>query len=212
MPSPTGWSGAWIWPPSTVGCSSTTSPWVSARIVRSDAYRDAKLQTAAALLPDLLGPDVEPFDLRFTGPGGEEWTWAHMLLVSNNPYRLDRLVGGGRRLRLDTGRLGVAAARIDGPADAVGFVALEAAGRIRTFHGWEEWETAHFTVDSGGPIDVGVDGESMALDPPLVFRVRPGALRVRLAHDAPGATGAQPEAGLSAATISSLLAVAAGRS
>ena len=34
-------------------------------------YRDAKMQTAAELLPDLLGPNAQPLDLRFELPSGE---------------------------------------------------------------------------------------------------------------------------------------------
>ena len=41
-----------------------------AAIVRSPAYRDAKVDTTLATLPQVLGPDTEPFDLRFTGPDG----------------------------------------------------------------------------------------------------------------------------------------------
>lgn len=34
----------------------------------------------------------------------------------------------------------------------------------------------------------GVDGEAIHLDPPLQFRIRPGALRVRIAAQHPGAS------------------------
>jgi hypothetical protein len=74
----------------------------------------------------------------------------------------------------------VAAARISDARDAARFVALEAAGQIRRFPGWLEWATPRFQVDSSGPIEIGVDGEALSLDPPLVFETRPRALRVRL--------------------------------
>ena len=35
----------------------------------------------------------------------------------------------------------------------------------------------------GGPLEIGIDGEALALDPPLEFRILPGALRVRIPHD-----------------------------
>ena len=41
-----------------------------AAIVRSPEYRDAKVDTTLATLPKVLGPNTEPFDLRFTGPDG----------------------------------------------------------------------------------------------------------------------------------------------
>lgn len=181
-----------------------------AKIVQSDAYRDAKAKTAADMLPDLLGPEAAPFDLRFTGPDGEEWPYAHMLLVSNNPYRLDHLMGGGTRARMDTGRLGLAAARIDGAGAAVAFVGLEAAGRVRSFPGWLEWSAPTFEVRSAGPIEVGIDGEAITMEPPLVFRSRPGAMQVRLPPSSrllhlPG------EPADHTSTLTSLLHVAAGR-
>ena len=94
-----------------------------AKIVQSPAYRDAKLKTAADVLPDMIGPDALPFDLRFVGPDGAECPSAHLLLVSNNPYELDHLAGRGTRKRIDLGTLGVVAARIASPAEAVTFTA-----------------------------------------------------------------------------------------
>jgi diacylglycerol kinase family enzyme len=182
-----------------------------AKIVQSSAYREAKLKTATDMLPDLLGPDAEPFDLHFVGPDGTQWPYAHMLLVSNNPYQLDQLLGSGKRPRMDTGNLGVAAARIDGAGQAVAFISLEAAGRIRSFNGWKEWDTPRFTVDSNAPIEVGIDGEAMTLDPPLTFESRPSALRVRLPPSVTRASTASRPAHITPETISSLVAIAAGR-
>lgn len=181
-----------------------------AKIVQSDAYRDAKLRTAADMLPDLIGPDAAPFDLSFAGPDGTQWPYAHLLLVSNNPYRLDQLMGSGTRPRMDTGRLGVAAARIDGAAAAVAFVGLEAAGRVRTFPGWLEWDCPTFTVDSSGPVEVGIDGEAMTLTPPLVFESKPGALRVQLPRSS-RLLRSRADQVPRTSTFASLLTVAAGR-
>ena len=72
---------------------------VYAEIVQSTDYRDAKMQTVAAMLPELLGPESMPLDLRFTLPSGEEVTTAQLLLVSNNAYDLAHLRGGGTRER-----------------------------------------------------------------------------------------------------------------
>src|SRR3954451_2452392 len=66
-----------------------------AKIVQSPEYRDAKAQTAAAMLPDLVGPDATPLDLRFTGPDGTEHSTAQVILVSNNPYQLRSFAGVG---------------------------------------------------------------------------------------------------------------------
>ena len=74
---------------------------VYAEIVQSDEYRDDKVGTALRKLPDLLGPDAEPFDLHFAAPDGDEHATAHLLMISNGPYRLDRPFGMGTRPRLD---------------------------------------------------------------------------------------------------------------
>ena len=64
-----------------------------AAIVRSAAYRDAKVDTTLATLPQVLGPESEPFDLRFTGPDGVEHRGAHIIQISNNPYGTRSVAG-----------------------------------------------------------------------------------------------------------------------
>ena len=66
---------------------------VYAKVVQSPAYRDAKLRTWAQMLPDLLGPEAPPLDLEFSGPDGERYGDAPLVLVSNNPYRAHQPVG-----------------------------------------------------------------------------------------------------------------------
>ena len=153
-----------------------------ARIVQSQEYRDAKLRTAAETLPDLIGPAAVPLDLRFALPSGEQATSANLVLVSNNPYQLSHLRGASTRPVLDTGRLGVVSVLVRGAADAEKFAALEAAGQVGRFSGWNEWTATEFEVTSGGPVEVGVDGEALTMDPPLRFVIRPGALTVRQAR------------------------------
>jgi diacylglycerol kinase family enzyme len=150
-----------------------------ARIVQSEGYRDAKLHTAATMLPDMLGPDATPIDLRFTGPDGDERASANLVMVSNNPYRLTSLSGMGTRERLDGGVLGLLAVTIDGPAQWERFMALEAVGRIRAFPGWMEWSAPSFEIRSAGAVEIGIDGEALAMEPPLTFTSERSALRVR---------------------------------
>jgi diacylglycerol kinase family enzyme len=157
---------------------------VYAKVVQSPEYRDAKLKTAMNMLPSLLDPAGTPMDLRFTGPGEVAYPTAQMILVSNNPYQLMQPGGRGTRERMDTGTLGIAVARIDDADGARRFVALELAGRARRFPGWLEWAAARFEVSSSGPVEAGVDGEALVMDPPLVFQAHPGALLVRLPRHA----------------------------
>jgi diacylglycerol kinase family enzyme len=158
---------------------------VYAKIVQSADYRDAKVQTVAAMLPDLLGPAATPLDLRYTLPSGQEASAPQLLLVSNNPYQMAQLRGGGTRERIDLGVLGVVSVRVETAADVEKLAALELAGNARRFASWNDWTASEFEVRSAGPVDIGVDGEALTLQPPLHFVIRPGALRVRLPRTAP---------------------------
>ena len=164
---------------------------VYAEAVQRPGYREAKRATIAETLPELLGPKAEPLDLRFVGPDGEAQRGAHVILISNNPYSLARLDGLGSRVRLDSGRLGVVVVNVPSAASAAELLALEAAGQVRRYPGWQEWDATAFTIDSGAQVAVGVDGEALSLDPPLEFAILPGALRVRLPV---GAADASPAA------------------
>ena len=182
-----------------------------AKIVQSPHYREAKRQTTADLLPELLGPHTAPLDLRFTGPDGTKYPSAHVILVSNDPYELHSLAGRGTRKRMDLGVLGIVAARIGGAREASQFIALEAAGQVRRFPGWVEWAAPTFRVDSDDPVETGVDGEALKLDPPLVFESRPGVLRVRLPRHAVGRSpAARAVHVVSRSTVTDLLGVIAG--
>jgi diacylglycerol kinase family enzyme len=180
---------------------------VYAQIVQSDAYRDAKLETIQAMLPDMLGPDAEPFDLHFMGPDGEERLTADVLLVSNNPYELHRLGSLGTRARLDGGRLGIVALTIGSPADAAKVIALNAAGRLSHYEGWLAWDAEEFTVSADGPIATGIDGESESLPSPLHFRSVPRGLRILLPPNAAHRAASLP---LSGAAIRELWHIGTG--
>jgi len=183
---------------------------VYAKVVQSDAYRDAKLETWTQMLPDLLGPDAEPIDLEFTGPDGGRCDDAPLVLVSNNPYQLTQLAGAGTRERIDTGMLGVVAARVRTPADVSRLVALELVGQVSRFPGLLSWSARELEVRSAGPVEVGLDGEALVLQPPLRFTSLPGALRVRLPRGAGPAPAARAVA-LTGDNLGALLRVAAGR-
>jgi diacylglycerol kinase family enzyme len=183
-----------------------------AKIVQSPAYRDAKLQTVLEMLPELVGPDAEPIDLRFTGPDGEEVDGAVVVQVSNDPYELRHAKGRGTRERVDLGVLGVVAVNLSSASDVQRLLSLQATGQLDRFEGWREWTTESFEVRSGGPVEVGVDGEALTMDPPLAFVTRPGALRVRVPRHAPGLSPAAAAVYItSATTVRQLFAIAAGR-
>ena len=156
-----------------------------AAIVRSPEYRDAKVDTTLATLPQVLGPHSEPFDLRFTGPDGVEHVGAHVIQISNNPY--GQTAGGmGSRPRLDTRRLGIISLVLGADGGAAPFFAALATGHPERSGGFLAWSAPTFDVTSSGPIEIGLDGETQVVDPPLRFSVRPDQVRVRLPRHAPG--------------------------
>jgi diacylglycerol kinase family enzyme len=144
--------------------------------VQREEYRDAKLRTLMSSVPDALGQDWDAPKLHWLGPAGGESGAA--VLISNNSYRLSRMIGSGTRPRLDRGELGVAV------------VSGSRTERPRHEHRLlETWSVRRFEVDSSvGPVAAGIDGEATLLEPPLRFRTLPGALRVRLALRHPGAS------------------------
>jgi diacylglycerol kinase family enzyme len=181
-----------------------------AEIVASESYRDAKLRTTLNTLPDLLGNNADALDLHFVDDRGQAHDTADVVLVSNNPYVLDSLGGVGTRARMDTGQLGVVSLTISSATDARRFLALETASQVRRFPGWREWSTPRFEITSSGPVQIGVDGEALTMDPPVVFEMRPAALTVLLPPQAPGRSPAARK--LRANTPQELWNVALGRS
>ncbi|HEY6710344.1 MAG TPA: diacylglycerol kinase family protein [Actinomycetota bacterium] len=182
-----------------------------AKIVQSPAYRDNKVGTALELLPEMLGPDAAPFDLRFTGPDGTEHASAHLILVSNDRYQLGSGDGFGSRRRIDAGALGIVAATFRSSGELARL--LESAGGGRSWRppGWAEWSDDRFLLQSAQPVEIGIDGEAMVLDPPLEFRSLPGALRVRIPRHAPGYSPAAAAPPKGWAAVTALLQTAAGR-
>ncbi|HEX5643522.1 MAG TPA: diacylglycerol kinase family protein [Thermoleophilia bacterium] len=150
-----------------------------ATIVQSPEYRDAKRETTLAALPEMLGPGSKPFDLRFSTPDGREHDGAHVIQVSNGPY--GTTTGGiTSRPHLDTGTLGVFSLVVPDAVSATRAIAALTTAHPALYDGYLTWATPTFEVDSGSPIAVGLDGEALDMEPPLVFRSRPGVLRLRL--------------------------------
>lgn len=151
-----------------------------AQIVQDPAYRDAKTDTALDALPDLLAGtgerlDAEADDVRL---GGQQ-----AVLVSNNPYTAPGLRGAGRRPRLDAGTLGVLGLRVENTAGAV-----DVALRGPQAQGMNMLTASRVVVHGGAKdIPVAVDGEALRIPTPVVCSVRPGALRVRVPRNRPGA-------------------------
>ena len=144
--------------------------------VRRSAYRDAKVRTLVETAEKVLGPHEQVPVLRLVDDAGREHAQPAVVLVSNNPYSLDR-PPLGTRPRLDSGRLGIIV--LDAPDDGP-----HPPGRA--------WSAPYVDVLAAAPVHAGTDGEAMDLDPPLRFAIRPKALRVRISSGHPGASPSAP--------------------
>ena len=161
--------------------------------VHHAGYRGAKIETLLKTVPRVFGPATRAL-LRWRSPDGNEHEGAVAIIVSNNRYRLGHVMGDGTRPRLDEGVLGVAVLDSPGP---------EAQART--------WATPSFEVHASSPVHAGVDGEALVLEPPLRFRIRPGALRCRIARHHPGASPSAFAPDGPWALIRILWGIAAGR-
>jgi diacylglycerol kinase family enzyme len=139
--------------------------------VQQSAYRDAKMRTLLEATAEVLGPSRAASEVRVVDDLGREHRHPAVVLLSNNPYALDRPVAPGTRPRLDGGELGIVV--LDRP-------------RPRADPPARVWSATHVAVDATAPVHAGVDGEAVELDAPLSFAIRPGALRVRISSRHPG--------------------------
>jgi len=141
--------------------------------VRSPAYRDAKVRTLLQTAAEVMGPSAEAPALYLVDDLGREHRDLALVLVSNNPYALDRPLARGTRPALDSGQLGIVV--VDAPGDSP-----QPPGRA--------WSAPNLEVSAPEPVHAGVDGEAVDLSPPLRFTIRPTALRVRISSRHPGAS------------------------
>ena len=141
--------------------------------VARPAYRDAKVRTLLETAQEVLGPSAQAPALRLIDDTGREHRHLAVVLVSNNPYALDRPLAQGTRPALDTGQLGIVV--LDTPGDRP-----QPPGRA--------WTGTSLEVSALAPVHAGADGEAVDLSPPLHFVIRPAALRVRISARHPGAS------------------------
>jgi len=184
---------------------------VYARVVQSDAYREAKLGTWKRMLPEMVGGEATECGLQFEAPNERDWCDAALVIVSNNPYQMRRFRGMGSRPLLDSGRLGIFAARLSSAGGAATLVTLGIVGAHRRFGGVLQWSSLEFEVQSEAPVSVGLDGEALVLVPPLRFVSLPGALRIRVPRHARGASPAAAAVPLTRRNLGALVRIAAGK-
>ena len=175
---------------------------IYAEAVQRDGYREAKMKTLLETGVEMMGPEQKGQKLSWKSPSGREHTSGAAILVSNNEYRLGSAIGSGTRPRIDDGKLGVTV--FTDPLDG-----RRGTGRFQ--RPWRQWAATDFTVSSETPVAAGIDGESVSVEPPLRFRIRPAALTVRIARAHPGASpsAAMPRGLLGG--IRALALIASGR-
>jgi diacylglycerol kinase family enzyme len=161
--------------------------------VQRPGYRNAKLRTLLDTIPDAFATGAQEEPLRWTDPDGTERKSRATVLVSNNRYRLGKIIGSGTRPHLDEGLLGIV---------VVGELPSQPL---------REWAARSFSVEAGEPVPAGVDGEAVRLAPPLRFSTRPGALKVRIARAHPGASPSAIEPDGVWSGLRALATIAVGR-
>ena len=172
---------------------------VYAEAVQQDGYRASKLRTVLGTVPISLGAAGGSQDLRWVTPGGRTLQGAAVILVANNQYRLSGAAGAGTRPAVDRGVLGITV--VDPPN-------RHESERRRPVR---QWTAPEFSVGSAHPVPAGVDGEATLLEAPVEFRIRPGALRVRISARHPGASPSAIEPVGALPALRALAHIAAGR-
>jgi len=146
--------------------------------VSSPAYRDAKIRTLLETAAEVIGPSTGAPALDLADDLGHQHRHPVIVLVSNNPYALDRPLVRGTRPALDGGQLGIVV--LDAPGDGP-----PVPGRA-----WSapRLEVNALEVSAPAPVHAGIDGEAVDLEPPLRFASRPASLQVRISPRHPGAS------------------------
>ena len=139
--------------------------------VQQAGYREAKVRTLLDTARAVVGPSGVASHLHLVDDAGRAHDQPAMVLVSNNPYALDRPLVTGTRPTLTGGRLGI--------------VVLDAPSGPRRAPG-HAWTATSVEITAAERLHAGIDGEAVELDPPLEFVVRPAALRVRISARHPG--------------------------
>ena len=142
-------------------------------------YRDEKLRTLFDTARAVLGPAGSVPEMKLTDDLGRVHHDPAVVLVSNNPYAR----GSATRLRLDAGRLGI-------------LVLERPSGRPQRLD--HTWTAPSLSVAAPATVHAGIDGEAMALAPPLHFELRPLTLRVRISSRHPGVSPSGRFAAISA--------------
>lgn len=105
----------------------------------------------------------------------------HVFIVSNNSYDLSRIGIQAPRYTLEEGRLSVYWLPHLPRIRLMKFIAHYMAGRVRQTPGFRSFRTMRMKVQSSRPfLRVGIDGELVKLETPLVITIIPRSLNVKV--------------------------------
>jgi hypothetical protein len=138
---------------------------IYAEAIHHTGYRDAKVHTLVETARTVLGPGAEISGVKVVDDLGAGHVDPAIVVVSNNPYALERPPSRGGRPTLNGGRLGIIV--IDRPTGG-----RRPASRA--------WSSASLQMDAPDPVHAGIDGEATQLTAPLEFEIRRAALRIRV--------------------------------
>lgn len=144
---------------------------IYAQAVHREEYRGERLATLQDVVTRAARDRDSQARMRYITPDGRTHERAPLLLVSSNRYHYSGHPDYGRRLRLDSGKLGVGAIT-NLPEGEVASVRLD---QLRSLH---EWETTSYRIESDEPILAGLDGEAVEFESPLHIVIRPKGLSV----------------------------------
>jgi diacylglycerol kinase family enzyme len=158
-----------------------------AEIVARPEYRDAKLQTALATLPEVTNPKARS-GLTVEADGQDPIQDPQLVQIANNPYATtDDAASLGSRPRLDTGTLGVDIVSYSNSRELRSMIRNETGRGPAHALSHRSWTGRRIRVTSrDGTVPAGVDGEYIEFHSPLDISIRPGALRIRVPKDRPG--------------------------
>ena len=107
----------------------------------------------------------------------------HVLIISNNSYDLSRLGIESPRRALEEGRLSVYWLPHVPRLALTSFVAHYLAGRVREAPGFRSFRTSRVIIQSSkSHLHLGIDGEVVTMDTPLVITIVPQSLSVKVAR------------------------------
>ena len=158
---------------------------VYAETVSDPEYRDAKINTARKTVRAVVAAG-DRFDLRFSDQSGRHRGSADLIMVSSGRYEIRGAPADmGKRVRLDSGQLGILTLTAPDPAAALEASTLRVPGALDRNVGWNQWEELAFDVDSGDSVPMGIDGETLSMDPPLRFEIHSAAFAVAVPQGTP---------------------------